>query len=161
MLQGGGTLVLSSYDNVRGPGSCAIIAFGDREFLIHHEYDAENGGTPTLQIRQLYWAADGWPVAGEPIQRPPAEKPPAVKSIDGEWSVRYDFSRMVTIKLNADGSIASSPGIWKLSGNTLTFTWVKAAKNQTEICNLSDDGRFFVGRNSDGLVMTGTRAADH
>ncbi len=161
MTEGSGTLVLAGHDSARGPGSCAILPFAKHDWLIHHEYDADNGGTPTLQIRQLYWADDGWPVAGEPITRPPDYKPPARKSIIGDWSIRFDFAEPRTITLHEDGSITPGEGRegrWKQAGSSLTLIWSKAAKTFEDQCTVADDGSYFVGRNEDGAVITGTHA---
>jgi arabinan endo-1,5-alpha-L-arabinosidase len=170
MTEGGGTLVLASYDNVRGPGSCAIIAAMGNDYLIHHEYDAANPmnpGTPTLQIRRLFWAADGWPVAGEPIVRAPSahapsagapsEKPQASKPLTGDWMLRYDFGQAKKISLNADGRILPGDGDWKLEASRLTLSWHRAATTRVDDCTVSDDGSFFVGRDADGRVVNGVR----
>ena len=70
MLTGGGTLLLSSYDNVRGPGHCQVFRDshpdGDRDYLVHHYYDAAKNGSPHLHVRPLTWP-NGWPVAGDPL----------------------------------------------------------------------------------------------
>jgi arabinan endo-1,5-alpha-L-arabinosidase len=70
MLEGGGTAVLAGEGRIRGPGHNAILRDGDREWFVHHYYDAESGGAQTLQIRPLHWSADGWPKVGEPITGP-------------------------------------------------------------------------------------------
>jgi arabinan endo-1,5-alpha-L-arabinosidase len=70
MLQGGGTPVLASQDRIRGPGHNAVLRDGDREWFIHHFYDAESHGAQTLQIRPLRWSADGWPIVGAPMAGP-------------------------------------------------------------------------------------------
>jgi len=67
MAEGGGTLVLEGQGRIRGPGHNDILQNGDRTWLVHHFYDADARGRPTLQIRSLTWDADGWPVAGAPI----------------------------------------------------------------------------------------------
>ncbi|HUG89512.1 MAG TPA: arabinan endo-1,5-alpha-L-arabinosidase, partial [Planctomycetaceae bacterium] len=67
LLEGGGTLVLESDGDVRGPGHNAVLSDSGRDWLVHHFYDAEARGVPTLQIRPLTWDADGWPRAGEPV----------------------------------------------------------------------------------------------
>lgn len=87
MTQGGGTLVLASYDDVRGPGHNSVLTDGSRHYLVHHYINAKEGpASPdaplaiprSLQIRPLFWAWGGWPVAGEPLTPPvPAGKPAA------------------------------------------------------------------------------------
>ena len=64
---GGGSLVLGSDTRYHGPGHNSVLVAGDSDELVYHTYDALNGGTPTVQIRPLSWAPDGWPVAGPPL----------------------------------------------------------------------------------------------
>lgn len=61
MTDGGGTLVLGSHEDVRGPGHNAVFSEGGKDYLIYHFYDASNGGKPTLQIRPLRWTEADWP----------------------------------------------------------------------------------------------------
>lgn len=61
MLNGGGTLILKSDDRWKGPGHCAVLQEADSTWLVHHAYDAENNGIPTLRIEKLVWTEDGWP----------------------------------------------------------------------------------------------------
>lgn len=61
MLNGGGTQVTFPTDRWRGPGHNAILQDNGVEYIVYHAYDAEHGGTPTLQIHPLIWDADGWP----------------------------------------------------------------------------------------------------
>lgn len=67
MADGGGTLVLEGQGRFRGPGHNAVLQDEDGNWLVHHFYDAEARGRPTLQIRPLTWDAADWPIAGEPI----------------------------------------------------------------------------------------------
>jgi len=78
MIRGGGTLVLAGYDNIKGPGHNAVLMEGEKDWLVHHYYDANRNGIATLQIRPLLWAVDGWPLAGEPISK--AEPDPKGKA---------------------------------------------------------------------------------
>ncbi len=66
MREGGGTVVLVSHASVRGPGHNAVLEDGGKYYLVHHMYDADHDGTPTLQIRPIAWK-DNWPVPGEPL----------------------------------------------------------------------------------------------
>jgi arabinan endo-1,5-alpha-L-arabinosidase len=67
MTQGGGTLVLGSTGRYRGPGSNAILSDGGQDWIVYHDYDAQDGGVPKLEIRPLSWTSDGWPVVGQPL----------------------------------------------------------------------------------------------
>jgi arabinan endo-1,5-alpha-L-arabinosidase len=61
MLEGGGTLIDKGDDRWIGPGHNAVYQQGHSTILVNHAYDKQNVGRPTLQIRPLYWDADGWP----------------------------------------------------------------------------------------------------
>jgi arabinan endo-1,5-alpha-L-arabinosidase len=67
LLSGGGSLLLSGDDRWRGPGHCAVLSEADSDWLVHHAYDANNNGVPTLRIRRLGWDENGWPVASDPV----------------------------------------------------------------------------------------------
>ena len=70
MIEGGGSVVLESYDDVHGPGHCSVLRDGDRDLLIHHMYDGKRGGVAVLQVRPITWGADGWPQIGQPLGGP-------------------------------------------------------------------------------------------
>ena len=59
MLNGGGTILLSTSGNRVGPGGQSV--YGDN--LAFHYYDKAKNGTPTLGIEKLTWV-DGWPTLG-------------------------------------------------------------------------------------------------
>ncbi len=61
MMLGGGTLIDRGDERWIGPGHCAVYQQGRSAILVNHAYDKQNFGRPTLQIRPLYWDADGWP----------------------------------------------------------------------------------------------------
>jgi len=94
MLDGGGTLVLDSRGHVRGPGHNSVLANGDQHWLVHHYYDADLFGVPTLQIRPLTWDQAGWPVPGEPCRGDgggatrPASRPPPLDQHPGSSRAR-------------------------------------------------------------------------
>ncbi|WP_258046908.1 arabinan endo-1,5-alpha-L-arabinosidase [Sphingomonas folli] len=68
MMQGGGTVLLRAdlpeKDRFRGPGHVGHLRDADgTDYLVHHAYDRENKGAPTLRIVRLRWGSDGWPIA--------------------------------------------------------------------------------------------------
>lgn len=67
MMQGGGSLVLGTQDNMIGPGHCAVLQSVKGDFLVYHFYDGTANGVPTLGVRPLSWTPDGWPVALAPL----------------------------------------------------------------------------------------------
>jgi arabinan endo-1,5-alpha-L-arabinosidase len=62
MTSGGGSLVIASDERWKGPGHCAVLLDGEESWLVHHAYDAEANGIPTLRIEELIWDEDNWPV---------------------------------------------------------------------------------------------------
>jgi arabinan endo-1,5-alpha-L-arabinosidase len=70
MLQGGGTIILASHDNIIGPGHCGVFSAQGRDFLVHHFYDAFNYGRATLQIQPIVWEKEEWPALDKPIAIP-------------------------------------------------------------------------------------------
>ena len=67
LTAGGGTVVLAGAGRVSGPGGGSVLVDGDRAYLVHHFYDTQANGTPTLQVRPITWSAEGWPVVGDPL----------------------------------------------------------------------------------------------
>ena len=66
MLSGGGTLLLDSGERYVGPGGQAVFLDGSTYRLVNHAYDRSRNGMPQLQIHDLSWDADGWPVISAP-----------------------------------------------------------------------------------------------
>ncbi|MET9801010.1 arabinan endo-1,5-alpha-L-arabinosidase [Streptomyces sp. NPDC006368] len=64
MTEGGGDVLLASHGRHIGPGGQSVLHDRGRHVLVHHYYDAEDGGVPKLGLTSLRWDADGWPVAG-------------------------------------------------------------------------------------------------
>ena len=62
MTSGGGSLVIASDERWKGQGHCAVLLDGEESWLVHHAYDAEANGIPTLRIEKLVWDEDNWPV---------------------------------------------------------------------------------------------------
>jgi arabinan endo-1,5-alpha-L-arabinosidase len=61
MTSGGGDLLLAGHGKYLGPGGQSVLRDRGRDTLVHHYYDAEDGGTPKLGLTPLSWDADGWP----------------------------------------------------------------------------------------------------
>jgi arabinan endo-1,5-alpha-L-arabinosidase len=62
MDQGGGDPILKSKGTMIGPGGQSIYIDQGTYRMVHHYYDARDGGIPKLQIHDLDWTDDGWPV---------------------------------------------------------------------------------------------------
>ena len=61
MLEGGGTQVTFPTERWRGPGHNSILHEDGTDYIVHHAYDAEGQGVPTLRIQPLLWDDEGWP----------------------------------------------------------------------------------------------------
>ncbi|SFE66555.1 arabinan endo-1,5-alpha-L-arabinosidase [Actinopolyspora alba] len=61
MLQGGGTRILGSHDNIIGPGGQSVMHDSDGSLLVYHYYDANDSGAHKLGINLLGWDSQGWP----------------------------------------------------------------------------------------------------
>jgi arabinan endo-1,5-alpha-L-arabinosidase len=163
MMEGGATLVLQSQGRVRGPGHCAVLSLDGQDWLVHHFYDGENRGRQTLQIRPIVWDDDGWPLAGEPIARPLGSKVDEKKiDLAGPWLHSLDFGEESKIEIQSDGRVTapSIDGItWKADGRRLTLNWPPTDTQKASIakCFLSEDGSWFVGRDSEGKIVRGRR----
>jgi arabinan endo-1,5-alpha-L-arabinosidase len=61
MLDGGGTQVVGTHDEIIGPGGQSIVADGWGWQIVYHYYDGTNTGTPHLALNGLVFDAAGWP----------------------------------------------------------------------------------------------------
>ncbi len=61
LLNGGGTVILSTHGNIVGPGGQSVMTDSDGSLLVYHYYNANNNGSPTLGINLLGWSSSGWP----------------------------------------------------------------------------------------------------
>jgi arabinan endo-1,5-alpha-L-arabinosidase len=162
MMQGAGTLVLSGYGRWRGPGHNAVLRDGKDDWLVHHTYDAEIGGIPRLQIRQLVWADDAWPLAAEPNSEK-WHKNTSInpKNLVGEWEHSVNFGSPNTIELLPDGTIRGHEGAqWALQGRNLTLRWPRRDAPGgvwTDNCLISSDGRYYLGRNQIDMIIRGKK----
>lgn len=162
LLNGGGTLVLAGYGRFRGPGHNSVLREGNTDYLVHHFYDAENGGRFALQIRPLIWGKDGWPLAGEPIQTEVTQTHKG--SVVGSWQHSVNFDPGYTISLLPDGTIKNkgTRATWRFRGSSLQLRWYrKDAPGGVWVddCFVSPDGSWYVGRNQRGIIVRGVRSS--
>jgi arabinan endo-1,5-alpha-L-arabinosidase len=61
LLEGGGTIMLQSEGDRRGPGGQEAFMVGDEPWLVYHYYDRKMYGLSKLQIAPLHFDAEGWP----------------------------------------------------------------------------------------------------
>ena len=142
MLDAGGTLVLATDGRVRGPGSSAITDANGHDYLVHHMYDADRRGRPTMQVRPLAWDADGWPLAGEPITRS-TTAPAVARSPGGAWTVTVDFAHPSPLTLTEQAAHDGTVTV-RLAGADVR-------------CVYGEDGSWFAGHDRDGRLVRGKR----
>jgi arabinan endo-1,5-alpha-L-arabinosidase len=66
MGRGGGTLLLETKDRFVGPGGQMIYLDDGVYRMVNHYYDRSDRGIPKLQIHDLAWTSDNWPVVEQP-----------------------------------------------------------------------------------------------
>lgn len=160
MTEGGGTLVLAGHGHVIGPGHNAVLLGKDADWLVHHFYDTRADGVPTLQIRPLLWAHDGWPLAGEPgtFERKPVEE----LRVTGRWRHSVGFRDAETIEFLENGRInePDGPHTWRREGRALQLRWSDGDEPdgvRIERCLIGPDGRWYAGRGENGAPVRGTK----
>jgi arabinan endo-1,5-alpha-L-arabinosidase len=66
LTNGGGTILLSTHNNIVGPGGQSVftdtVGGSPTPTLVYHYYDGNNNGTPTVGINRLSFSSDGWPI---------------------------------------------------------------------------------------------------
>jgi arabinan endo-1,5-alpha-L-arabinosidase len=63
MVEGGGSPVIEGNTRFKAFGHNAFLRDGERDYLVYHAYDTEQGGKPNLRISPVSWTPDGWPRA--------------------------------------------------------------------------------------------------
>ncbi len=152
MLRGGGSLVIAGQGDIRGPGHNAVLtgALG-RDWIVHHFYDASDRGRSKLQVRQLCWDENGWPLAGDPVVAAvkPATPRTDTDTVDlaGEWNLSTDFGAERLITFSRGQSVASNGKLNLKAGNG--FPAIR--------CIVSDDASWFTGHDATGRIVRGRR----
>jgi arabinan endo-1,5-alpha-L-arabinosidase len=158
LLEGGGTLILAGYDNVRGPGCNSIVVADGREYLVNHYYDADRGGRPFLQVRPLVWEEDGWPLVGESVQ--PTQE--SHETVAGRWEIAVNFADGFKFQttLEPNGNANKHGAKWVSNGDRLRLDWPDPkAPNGVWVnkCVVVPGKNGFVGRNQGGAIIRGQR----
>jgi arabinan endo-1,5-alpha-L-arabinosidase len=164
MVSGGGTLLLASYKNIRGPGHNAVLTGKGASYLIHHFYDANNSGRATLQIRPMLWASDDWPVVGEPGIPDASMRPKAKVNMSGTYEHSVDYGKHNPVHLLANGKINREDGsaTWLCENGLLQLRWPRSDAPRgvwRDECFVAHDGKWYVGRNEQGMIVRGLRIA--
>jgi arabinan endo-1,5-alpha-L-arabinosidase len=66
LLEGGGSVLLTSGTRWKGPGSNDVLHRGDQSYSFYFAYDADDGGRASLRLSTLTWDTDGWPLSAGP-----------------------------------------------------------------------------------------------
>jgi arabinan endo-1,5-alpha-L-arabinosidase len=66
MLSGGTTVLTTGDTRWKGPGGQSVVQNGDAWVIAYHAYDANNSGSPTLLINDLFWDSSNWPTLAGP-----------------------------------------------------------------------------------------------
>jgi arabinan endo-1,5-alpha-L-arabinosidase len=162
MLDGWATLLAAGHGRWRGPGHNSVIETDEGRLLVHHVNDAERDGADMLQVRPLLWLEDGWPVAADPASRGAWGAGTGPRPM-GRWRHSADYRPESVIEIVSGGVLRSHhPGDrWRLEGGRRLFmNWPRPeAPGGTweDLCRLSGDGNWYVGRNQIGSVIRGRR----
>lgn len=69
MLDSGGTLLFESQGDIRGPGHNSILQHDGRTWTAFHYFnDPKKKHSRVLQIREITWDSEGWPVIGDVVK---------------------------------------------------------------------------------------------
>lgn len=60
--EGGGTLLLEGNENWYGAGHNSTYTFDGKDYIFFHGYDAKDKGLPKLNMAELNWDNEGWPL---------------------------------------------------------------------------------------------------
>jgi arabinan endo-1,5-alpha-L-arabinosidase len=149
MTQGGGTPLLRGYGRIRGPGHGSVLDEGDRQFYVHHYYDAHDGGVPQLQIRRIYWDGDEWPHIGAPYSGSDPGSEPTAAELVGDWGYWVDSDSPTRITLRAEGTVerCDASGTCEFDSPELSIGWSTDRGVQESVTAIvSGDGRWLVGQ---------------
>ena len=83
MLDGGGTQVVGTHDDVIGPGGADVSDVDGRYRVVHHSYDGATDGRPHLAVKRPgCWTPPAGPTCPD---RSPAPCPSALVTAEGAW----------------------------------------------------------------------------
>ena len=163
MADGGHVVVLKTSPPMMSPGHCDVLTLKDgRTVMPYHYYDArqiwhgDTWGMPQLQVRELLWSEDGWPLPGNVIG---AEHVSEQQDLVGTWLHQDNFGQPMRLELKENGEIAGErvEGKWHREGSRLTLT-LNRIRQDTELqVQLAYGNSYYVGRNAAGNIVRGSR----
>jgi arabinan endo-1,5-alpha-L-arabinosidase len=166
MVDGGHVNVLKGSPPMFAAGHCHIFQDTDGRYLMpYHFYDSRHywvrdmWGLPTLQVRELLWSADGWPLPGLPIgcdeQLAKARKH---ANLAGTWILQTDFANPMDLELKSNGDAVCEgvTGKWSVTGEEADITWPSDAPftlRNLHHAVVAYHGNYFVGRaGAEGII---------
>ena len=167
MFDGGHESFLKSSVPMFGPGGQDVFKDQDGRYLLaYHFYDGRHywqgglWGLPTLQVREILWSADGWPLPGLPVEALVKQKLNPDHSLLGKWIHQADFAEPKTIVFAADGTVVDgeAKGRWERHGDNLRLQWPRRdapGEFWVDELQLAYADGYYVGRNKQGLVIRG------
>ena len=163
MVDGGHVSVLNTSSPMFGPGHCHVFQDTDSRWLMpYHYYDSrrywtgDKWGLPTLQIRELLWSPDGWPMPGLPVGFEPK---PQSASPAGHWVFQFNFGLVMNADLKADGTFNTeegSRGTWRKEGESIELDGFDFGRHLVEpklTFQMAYRGAYMVGRNPFHFVV--------
>ncbi|RYG45642.1 arabinan endo-1,5-alpha-L-arabinosidase [bacterium] len=163
MAEGGHLEVMKGSPPMFSPGHSDVLQAPDGRWLMpYHFYDARsywgggNWGLPRLQIRELLWSTDGWPLPGLPVEFPHAAGPSGTMK-SGRWTVQSDFGEPAKLDWKDDGTLVEGDrrGSWKREGETLTVRLPGSPSSLSMLPAYS--GTYAVGRDAKGHIVRAVR----
>jgi len=164
MTEGGHAVMIKGSFPMFAPGGGNwFIGPEGKWWMAYHYYDGRKNwhgdvwGAPTLQIREVVWGADGWPLPGLPVGVELGRG-----KVEGTWLWQVDFGRVDELTLDQNGSahLGSQDGKWEHSPSGLKLHWSRPGELGGEFIDslvLDKSDRFMVGRNQFGAVIRGIK----
>ncbi|HLP00120.1 MAG TPA: arabinan endo-1,5-alpha-L-arabinosidase, partial [Fimbriimonas sp.] len=132
MVDGGHVNVLKTSPPMFSPGHCELMKDERGKWLMsYHYYDGRKywtdgkWGMPRVQVRELEWSEDGWPLPGLPLEHLAVTKLPTHNGIVGKWLHQADFGNVDEVEFLEGGTLKAGQrsGFWELKQDKLTLKW--------------------------------------
>lgn len=157
-----------------GPGHNSVLHDGDNWYLVHHLRNVK-GGYATLNVREIFWNEDGWPVAAPERytkNNPIYAKQISERNLIGQWDyilIGDNTNAMITSKklyLNSDhtAQLGDITGVWESTLNNPVITITLGNETITAFADYyrdSDEQRHviaFTGTNQNNVTIWGKKA---
>lgn len=171
MVDGGHVEMLKTSPPMFAPGHCEILhSENGAWYMVYHFYDGRKlwfgdlWGLPTLQIRQLFWSDQGWPLPGMPFEFLHDHDLRKTLPTAGTWLLQSNFGNPLNVKFLKDHSLQGSDvsGAWSEKSDRLyldvTMNTYEKMSYKVEL-DLFYNGRYAVGRDKNGHVWRAIQEA--